>query len=302
MSNHLLRRAQIARRHRNSVLARRVCYPEAHLVEASGLCLPLWCDGCLQRGAEWEQRLKMGLDLVNYDAKAREAVIAFWGDPRRTRQGQIPAGRPDRGERTGRTTGRSMAGFMALVIDVVKANGLADAEIHQKRSAQALPGYFQATKAWDLVFTRGGRLVGAMAFQSQVGPAFHPSLDRQTAEAIGAAHDFWGPYRTGAFGGQSRPFAGWMMLVEDAPGSRLPVVDPSPHFPVRPEFQGASCVQRFDLLGQRLIHERLYTTACVLTSPRTAGTSGEYGELSGMTGLRAFVAALAGHCAAEAVR
>ena len=80
------------------------------------------------------------------------------------------------------------------------------------------------------------------------------------------------------------------------------MVDASSRFPVDADFQGASCPQRFDLLGQQLTQERLYTTTCVLTSPRMAGTSGEYGELSGTTGLRTFVAAVAGHCAAEAVR
>lgn len=91
-------------------------------------------------------------------------------------------------------------------------------------------------------------------------------------------------------------------MVEDAPGSRSPVRDASPHFPVFPEFQGASYLKRYDILCQRLIQEQLYTTASIITSPRTAVTSGEYAELSEMTGLKAFVAALAGHCAAEAAK
>lgn len=247
-------------------------------------------------------RLKMGLDLVNYDAKAREAIMGFWGDPRRTSPGRTLEGRSGRGERADLTPRRSMASFMALVIDVVKANGLADAEIHQERSARALPGSFQATKPWDLVVTRAGRLIGVFAFESQEGPAFRASLDRCTVRSVGAAHELWGAHRAGVFGQQAPPFVGWLMLVEDAAESRLPVVEDSPHFPVRPEFHRASCLQRLDLLGQRLMQERLYTTACVLTSPRTDGTSGEYGELSRVTGLKTFVAALAGHCAAEAVR
>ena len=93
-----------------------------------------------------------------------------------------------------------------------------------------------------------------------------------------------------------------MIMVEDAPGSRSPVRDASPHFPVLPEFKGASYLKRYDLLCQRLIQEQLYTAAAILTSPRRAVTTGEYAELSDMTGLKAFVAALAGHCAAEAAR
>ena len=92
------------------------------------------------------------------------------------------------------------------------------------------------------------------------------------------------------------------MMVEDEPASRRAVRDASPHFPVLPEFQGASYLKRYDILCQRLVQEQLYTTAALLASPRSAVSSGEYAELSDMTGLRAFVAALAGHVAAEAAR
>ena len=92
------------------------------------------------------------------------------------------------------------------------------------------------------------------------------------------------------------------MLVEDAAGSQSPVRDASPHFPVFAEFQGASYLKRYDILCQRLVQEQLYTAAAVITSPRTAATTGEYKDLSKMTSLKTFVASLAGHIAAEAAR
>ncbi|MCP4129373.1 MAG: hypothetical protein GY754_00010, partial [bacterium] len=56
--------------------------------------------------------------------------------------------------------------------------------------------------------------------------------NNRTEESIGTAHDFWVAYREGAFGKQPRPFVGWLMLVEDASGSRSPVKCDSPHYPV----------------------------------------------------------------------
>lgn len=91
-------------------------------------------------------------------------------------------------------------------------------------------------------------------------------------------------------------------MVEDAPGSRNPVRDSSPHFPVFEEFKGASYLKRYDILCQRLVQEQLYTTATVIAAQRTAVDSGEFSELSSMTSLKTFVAALAGHVAAEAAR
>ena len=46
----------------------------------------------------------------------------------------------------------------------------------------------------------------------------------------------------------------------------------------------------------------LYTTASIIVSPRAAVDTGDYSEMSDMTGLKTFVTELAGHVAAEAAR
>jgi hypothetical protein len=76
----------------------------------------------------------MAIDLVDYERKAKEAVMAFWGNREKARQKQIEAGTADQGERAGVTAGKNMDGFIALVIDLVKANGLSHASIHQQRA------------------------------------------------------------------------------------------------------------------------------------------------------------------------
>ncbi len=191
---------------------------------------------------------------------------------------------------------------MALMLQLVRANGLREAEIHQTRAALTLPGYFRPTKLWDLLVIHRGVLVAAVELKSQVGPSFGNNFNNRAEEAIGTAHDFWTAYREGALGPQPRPFVGWLMLVEDAAESRSPVRDATPHFPIFDEFKGASYLARYDLLCQKLVREQLYTSACLIASPRTAAQSGEYSELSVMSGLRNFVAALAGHVAAEESR
>ncbi len=244
----------------------------------------------------------MTLNLADYERQSREAVMAFWGNREKARQKQIEAGKIDAGERAGVTAGKNMDGFIALIIDLVHANGLSHAQIHRDRAVVTLPGYFRPTKLWDLLVIHEGRLIAVIELKSQVGPSFGNNFNNRTEEAIGTAHDFWTAYREEAFGKQPRPFVGWLMLVEDAPGSRSPVRDRSPHFPVFTEFQGASYLKRYDVLCQRLVQEQLYTTASLLTSPRTAAATGEMAELSDMTGLKTFVTSFAGHIAAEAAR
>jgi len=244
----------------------------------------------------------MALDLVDYEAKARDAVKAFWGNRAAARQKQIESGKVDQGERAGVTAGKNMDGFRALMLDVVKANGLADAEIHQNKRMLTLPGYFRPTKLWDLLVIYKGELIAAIELKSQVGPSFGNNLNNRTEEAIGTAHDLWTAFREEAFGKQPRPFVGWLMMVEDAPASRKPVAARSPHFPVFVEFKNASYLQRYDLLCQRMIQEQLYTTTAVVAAQRSAVNTGNFTELSSMTSLKAFVSSLAGHVAAQAAR
>ena len=71
-------------------------------------------------------------------------------------------------------------------------------------------------------------------------------------EAIGTAHDLWTAFREGAFGEQTKPFIGWLMLLEDCPKSATPVRDTSPHFPVFPDFRDASYAQRYNVLCRKL--------------------------------------------------
>lgn len=244
----------------------------------------------------------MALDLVDYERKTKEAVMAFWGNREKAKQKQIESGKIDQGERAGVTGGKNMDGFVALIIDIIKANGLEHAQIHQERAVLTLPGYFRPTKLWDLLVMDKGELIAAIELKSQVGPSFGNNFNNRTEEAIGTAHDLWTAYREDAFGKQPKPFVGWMMLVEDAPGSRSPVKDKSPHFPVFKEFQGASYLKRYDILCQRLAKEQLYTTAALMTSPRNASSTGEYTGLSDMTSFKTFITTLAGHVAAQAAR
>jgi len=243
----------------------------------------------------------LGIDLVNYEQKAREAVQAFWGNREAARLKQIESGKNDQGSRSSVTAGKNMDGFLSLFLEVIKANGLGDSEIHLTRTVVTLPGFFRPTKQWDLLVVYHGELVAAIELKSQVG-SFGNNFNNRTEEAIGTAHDFWTAYREGAFGEQPTPFAGWLILVEECEKSLSPVRDKSPHFPIFQEFTGASYLKRYDLLCQKLIKEQLYTCATVISSPRSAADSGEYHDHSSMTSLRAFVTSLAGHIAARAVR
>lgn len=244
----------------------------------------------------------MPLDLANYEEKTFEAVKAFWQSREDAKNKQLESGKADQGERAGVTGGKNMDGFTDLIADIVRRNGLAHAQILQQKVALTLPGYFRPTKLWDILVLHKGQLIAAIELKSQVGPSFGNNFNNRTEEAIGTAHCLWTAYREGAFGKQPRPFIGWLMVVEDAKGSRTPVRDKSPHFPTFKEFNGASYLSRYDILCQRLMQEQLYSSAALIASPREAVGSGEHGSLSELTSLKTFVTSLAGHVATMAAQ
>lgn len=245
----------------------------------------------------------MPLDLANYEQKAREATMAFWGNRQKALEAKVKAGKTDTGERGAVTAGNTMDGFAALMIDLVNANGLGQASIYRNRAALTLPGFFRPTKLWDILVIQNGRLVAAVEMKSHVGPSFGNNANNRAEEAIGTAHDFLTAYREGAFGNHPKPFIGWLVMVEDAEKSRRPGMrDASRHFPIFPEFKNVSYLGRYDLLCQKLVKENLYTAACTLTSPRTSATNGDFSSVSELSSLKSFVTAFAGHVAAEAAR
>ncbi|MGC3989821.1 MAG: PaeR7I family type II restriction endonuclease [Chthoniobacteraceae bacterium] len=241
----------------------------------------------------------MPLDLANYEVKATEAVQAFWGNRAAALKKQEQAGKLDAGSRGAVTAGKNMDGFLVLIGDLVKANGLTHAQICLNKGVVTLPGYFRPTKQWDMVVMNNGRLVAVIEMKSQVG-SFGNNFNNRTEEAIGSAVDLLTAFREGALGNHTKPFLGWLMLIEDCPASRTPVKDRSPHFPVFKEFSDCSYADRYNLLCQKLVKENLYTSAAFITSPRSTARTGKYVEFSELTSLKTFVTQLAGHFAAEA--
>jgi len=246
----------------------------------------------------------MSLDLGPFERGAGNAVAQFWATRTDAAARQQASGNADQGERAGVTAGKNMDGFIHLLTELARANGLVDAEVCTERARLTLPGYYRATKNWDLLILNGTHLLAAIELKSQVGPSFGNNFNNRAEEAIGTAHDFWTAYRKAAYGADlPRPFVGWLMLVEDAPASRAPGQRLDiPHFAVFPEFKGASYLERYDILCRKLMLENLYSYAAVVTSPRDEGSRGVFGDTSTTTSFKNFATTFASYCAAEALR
>jgi hypothetical protein len=236
-------------------------------------------------------------------ARLTEAVKHFWAvrDQQASKQGADDTDAKDRGARSAVTGGKHIDGFIRLVYELLVEAGLSGATIYCKArppgEVQArkrkrapgdpplytkteLPGWFRPEKDWDLLVVVDKCLVAAIEFKSQVGPSFGNNFNNRTKEALGNATDLWAAYREGAFKPSQRPWLGYFMLLEEAPGSSSPVAPSEPHFDVFSEFKGASYAKRYEILLTKIVRERLYDAACFLIATKEGGLRGEYKEPS----------------------
>lgn len=234
--------------------------------------------------------------MSNLQPQVANAVARFWKT--RLKQGAAQggsSGRKDYGSRSEVTGGAQMDGFVDLVAEIIAEAGIPNASIYRDKSLD-LPGFFRPTKEWDLLVVVDGQLLACCEFKSQVG-SFGNNFNNRTEEAIGTAQDLWTAYREGAFQASARPWLGWLMLLEEAEGSTRPVAVREPHFPVFTEFREASYAKRYELLGLKLMRERMYDATCLLLSPKDGGTKGQYTEPNVELGFDRFAASLSGHAA-----
>lgn len=241
----------------------------------------------------------MSLVLKNLDNGLKKAVAIFWST-RKKKKG----GKRDVGQRGAVTSGKHLDGFIELIKKIVSENGLPPGSVKTGARLPTLPGFFRPTKKWDVLVIHNTQLIAAIEFKSQVGPSFGNNFNNRSEEAIGCAVDFQTAYREGAFGGNSpKPFLGFIMLLEDCSDSCESVKNDSPHFPVFPEFRGASYQKRYKILIEKLVKEALYTSASLLlTKKRSAPGKPNFTDSSGVASIKTFAATLAGHVAATALR
>lgn len=226
----------------------------------------------------------------DFDECVNRAVAAFW----RGRASAI--GKSQGGSRDGVLAGKNLDGFVGLVVQVAVHCGLDAAAVRTRKSDLVLPGFFRATKNWDVLVIHEDRLVAVFEFKSQVG-SFGNNFNNRSEEVIGSAADLWVAHHHGAYGSgphRSRnlvadyqpallnpaiqsdprpPFLAWLMLLEECAASQRSVRCDEPNFPVFEEFKSASYARRYQILCERLVERQLYSAAALELSSRGSAAS-----------------------------
>jgi hypothetical protein len=188
-----------------------------------------------------------------------------------------------------------MSAFVQQIAQLMAGVGVRASDIPFLQAKTPLPGFFRPMKRWDLVVVVNGHLLAVLELKSHIG-SFGNNFNNRTEEAMGSALDIWTAYREGAFRSSPQPWLGYLLVLEDSPLSQSPVRVDEPHFPVFPEFHGASYARRYQLFCRRLVLERHYSAACLLlTDPVKSATPDNYTEPAEDLSARRFLSQLLRH-------
>lgn len=195
----------------------------------------------------------------HYHQSISQAVKFFWET--KDKQMSVSAETSARGSVNG---GKQLDGFLKLLKEVGRSAGVPDECMYDINNY--LPGYFRSSKDWDfLIISPSGNLLVAIELKSQVG-SYGNNFNNRAEESIGTATDFWTAYRDNEFSTIETPWVGYIMLIGDDKKSARPVINHNNHYPVLPEFINASYIDRYRILCEKLMVERLYTHTCLIAS------------------------------------
>jgi len=243
----------------------------------------------------------MNLNDISSDLATRtsQAVALYWKTRTGQRDKQLLTGKADYGLRSAVTGGAQMDGFIDVFTDLIVAAGVPERFVFRKKAVE-LPGFFRPTKEWDLLVVRENTLLAAIEAKSQVGPSFGNNFNNRTEEAMGSALDLWTAYREHAYIASPQPFLGYFFMLEDCLSSNRPVKVREPHFPVFPEFIGASYMRRYEVFCRKLVLERHYSAAAFITSTQDAGIQGQFTTPAEDLSVACFAKTLTAHVSAFA--
>lgn len=220
----------------------------------------------------------------NHSALIKAAIKSFW----ETKQKQLTAS-GDSSNRGAVVGGKQLDAFADLLKELAIEQGVPEECIYTSQAY--LPGYFRSSKDWDfLIVAPNKKLISAIELKSQIG-SYGNNFNNRAEESIGSAVDLWTAFRENQFPGQAAPWIGYLTVVGKDEGSINPVRNNEPHYPVLPEFKTVSYLDRYRILCQKLILERHYSMAALVS---TSGPD-HYEDVSEDTSIEKFIRSFIGH-------
>lgn len=229
-----------------------------------------------------------------------DAVKWYWETLSDQAEDQRDSENTTRGRRAQVLGGAQMDGFAGLIEDALVDVGLPREDVLHDHDA-VLPGYFRATKRWDIAVVHEENLLAVIELKS-IASSFGNNLNNRVEEAIGNNIDLREAYEDGVFDQPKPPWIGYLILMADKEDSRNTVRVREPNFSVDDEFADATYIDRAELLCSRLVRRGIVDSTAFLTSGEEEGLDGGYDELNPDLSFEQFLADLVAHVESQTER
>jgi type II restriction enzyme len=220
----------------------------------------------------------------------KQAILSLYKRVEAAKLKQKQSGKTDQGERKGITSGHHLDPLLHLMKEELTAKGFNKEDVFSEHNI-TLPGWFRATKDWDLVLMDGNQLVAAIELKT-INSSFGNNCNNRTEEALGSALDFDYAVEEKLLGNSViPPVKGYVLIVRDCPESAKPEkpVKHLKYFTVDPIFDRVSYQQRFQIVCERFRKKSIYNAVWfVVANPET----GEVSEPSPEMNFEKFIATI----------
>ncbi len=184
--------------------------------------------------------------LRSYDIRQQAAEI------------QIENGTMDVGLRSQVTSGKHMDEIADLIAKDVVDMGIPQESIYYKKKNVEIPGWFRATKQWDILAFVDDQLVTSIELKSISG-SYGNNLNNRTEEALGEAIDAKYAMERGLLNRVTPPILAYALVVKKDDQSKSKCSNPkSHHFEPDPIFNNTSYLERFRIMCERLRRENIF--------------------------------------------
>lgn len=233
----------------------------------------------------------MALDDV--EGELSDAVMHYWATLSDQADTQQESENTARGRRAQVLGGAQMDGFAGLIEDALVEAGVPRSTVLHDHDA-VLPGYYRATKRWDIAVVLDDELLAVMELKS-IASSFGNNLNNRIEEVVGNNTDLYQAYQEGLFEPSPTPWVGYFILMADTEKSSNSVRIREPNFEVDDAFKNASYIDRAEQLCLRMVRQRLVDQAAFIISTGDAGLDGEYDEVNPELSFSRYLSSLVAH-------
>ena len=164
----------------------------------------------------------------------------------------------------GTRSGRHIAPLASAIVEDMVGVGYDSDSVYLDDVNVTLPGWFRPSKKWDITAFEGDVLVAAIELKS-ISSSFGNNANNRAEEALGSASDVSYATRNHLLEPNDLPpnFGYVLLIRKTKESSSKRDLRAQSRYAFDKEFEDSSYIERFTILGKRLLRERIYQAVWV---------------------------------------